>query len=154
MDLSEAFDTVGYNILKQKLIDLGLTDMSTSLIGSYMLDRKLCMNTDKECYTLTYYGVPHGSILGPLLFIVYTCDMPTITENNKVIVYADDTSVLVSGRNLTEAKQYCNDILDRFYHYFTLNKLSINPTKTKYVIYRTNYHSYKNGCMTQPTLKL
>ena len=143
MDLSKAFDTVDKNILKQKLMDLGLNDISTSLIDSYMTNRKFCMNTDKEHYTLTY-GVPQGSILGPLLFIMYTYDMTSITKNNKVIVYADDTTVLISGRNLTEAKQHCNDILNRFYQYFTLNKLSINPTKTKYMIYRPNYHGYKN----------
>ena len=57
MDLSKAFDTVDKSIIKQKLIDLGLTDMSTSLIDSYMSDRKFCMNTDKECCTITY-GVP------------------------------------------------------------------------------------------------
>ena len=49
--------------------------------------------------------------------------MTDITNNNKVIVYADDTTVLITGRNLTEAKQHCNDILERFFLYFTLNKL-------------------------------
>ena len=62
--------------------------------------------------------------------------MTNITKNNKIIVYADDTTVLVSGKNLTEAKQHCNDILNRFYQYFTLNKLSINPSKTKYMIHK------------------
>ena len=57
MDLSKAFDTVDKIILKQKLYELGLTDISTSLINSYMSDRRLCMNNDTECYTLTY-GVP------------------------------------------------------------------------------------------------
>ena len=128
MDLSKAFDTVDKSILKQKLYYLGLTDDSTSLIDSYMSDRKFCMNTDKQCYTLTY-GVPQGSILGPLLFIMYTYDMTAITKYNKVIVYADDTTVLVSGRTLTETKQHCNDILTRFYQYSTSNKLSIDPSK-------------------------
>ena len=62
--------------------------------------------------------------------------MTNITDNNKVIVYADDTTVLITGRNLTEAKQHCNDILERFFLYFTLNKLSINPLKTKYMVYK------------------
>ena len=59
--------------------------------------------------------------------------MINITDKNKVIVYADDTTVLITGKTLTEAKQHCNDILQRFYLYFTLNKLSINPSKTKYM---------------------
>ena len=71
MDLSKAFDTVDKTILEQKLYELGLTDQSTSLINSYMTDRKLCMNNDKECYKLEY-GVPQGSILGPLLFYQFS----------------------------------------------------------------------------------
>ena len=144
MDLSKAFDTVDKNILKQKLKNLGMSDMTSSLIDSYMSNRKFYMNKETCQYNLTH-GVPQGSILGPLLFIMYTHDMVDITHENKVIVYADDTTVLVQGRNLTEAKQHSNDILTRFHHYFTLNKLSINPSKTKYMIYRPSYrrHMYK-----------
>ena len=143
MDLSKAFDTVDKTILKQKLYDLGMADISSSLINSYMSNRKLCMNNDKDYYKLTY-GVPQGSILGHLLFIMYTFDMTRITEENKIIVYADDTTVLVSGKSLTETKQHCNDILNRFYQYFTLNKLSINPSKTKFMIYKPTHYKHKN----------
>ena len=125
MDLSKAFDTVDKTILEQKCYEVGLTDQSTSLINSYMTDKKLCIKNEKECYKLEY-GVPQVSILGPLLFIMYTSDMTSITKHNKLIVYADDTTVLISKRTLTETKQHCNDILNRFYDYFTLNKLSIN----------------------------
>ena len=76
--------------------------------------------------------------------------MTDITKHNKTIVYADDTTVLVSGRNLTETKQHCNDILGRFYRYFTLNKLSINPSKTKYMIHRPVY-TKKNKHLLQDT---
>ena len=143
MDLSKAFDTVDKSILKQKLYELGLTHDSISLINSYMSDRKLCMNNETNYYELSY-GVPQGSILGPLLFIMYTFDMTRITKHNKLIVYADDTTVLVSGRSLTETKQHSNDILNRFYQYFTINKLSINPSKTKYMIYKPIQISHRN----------
>ena len=106
MDLSKAFDTVDKTILKQKLSRLGLTDLSTLLIDSYMSDRKFCMANDNDNYTLKY-GVPQGSILGPLLFILYTCDMTEITKHIKTIVYANDMTALVSGRTLTETKQHC-----------------------------------------------
>ena len=150
MDLSKAFDTVDKTILRQKLRQLGLTDISTSLIDSYMSDRKFCINDQKEYYTLKY-GVPQGSILGPLLFILYTFDMTEITKHNKTVVYADDTTVLVSGRSLTETKQHANDILNRFYQYFTSNKLSINPSKTKYMIHRPIHGYKKNKHMNDTT---
>ena len=140
MDLSKAFDTVDKAILQQKLNNLGLSKDSILLLSSYMSDRKFVMTNDSESFELSY-GVPQGSILGPLLFIMYTSDMTEITKNNKVIVYADDTTVLVTGRNLLKAKQHCNDILTRFYNYFTVNKLSINPTKTKYMIYKPDIHN-------------
>ena len=143
MDLSKAFDTVDKSILQQKLEKLGLDKSSTSLIGSYMSNRKFCMNNSTEQYSLIH-GVPQGSILGPLLFIMYTYDMINITKENKLIVYADDTTVLIRGRNLTETKQHCNDILNRFYQYFTLNKLSINPAKTKIMIYKPSYQGNKH----------
>ena len=98
------------------------------LIDSYMSDRKFCMNNESDYYNLTY-GVPQGSILGPLLFIMYTFDMTTITKHNKLIVYADDTTVLVSGRSLLETKQHSNDILNRFYQYFTISNFQLTLQK-------------------------
>ena len=88
--------------------------------------------------------------------------MTEITKQNKIIVYADDTTVLVSGKNLTESKQHCNDILERFYKYFTLNKLSINPSKTKFMIYRptngkkrkSNIHDITNTKLMMNSLPL
>ena len=143
MDLSKAFDTVDNSILDCKLNDLGVAKSSKDLIVNYMTNRKFILTDNKKTYSLDY-GVPQGSILGPLLFITYIYDMTNITTEDKIIVYADDTTVVVSGRNLTEAKQRCNDILTRFYQYFTMNKLSINSSKTKYMIFKPNVRSNKN----------
>ena len=143
MDLSKAFDTVDRTILLNKLHELGLADTSTSLINSYMTNRTFCMADEKELKYELSCGVPQGSILGPLLFIMYIYDMTEITKENKIIVYADDTTVLVKGRNLIETKQHCNDIISRFYNYFTLNKLSINLSKTKYMVFKPRFHGKK-----------
>ena len=135
MDLSKAFDTVDKHILEHKLTALGICSQSKSLISNYVSNRNFCINNNDVLYKLKH-GVPQGSILGPLLFIMYTFDITNVTKKNKVIVYADDTTVLISGKSLTEVKQHCNDILTRFYNYFTLNKLSINASKTKYMVYK------------------
>ena len=143
MDLSKAFDTVDKTILSRKLNELGISDISTALINSYMSNRRFYIDKSNKVFKLNYV-VPQGSILGPLIFIVYIYDMMNIKKENKMIVYADDTTVLVKGRNLTETKQHCNDILQRFYDYFCLNKLSVNPSKTKYIIYKPKFYGNKN----------
>ena len=76
------------------------------------------------------YGVPQGSILGPLLFLIYIYDMKYILS--KCIVYADDTTIIVRGKTLSEAIQNTNIILKQYYDYFALNKLTLNESKTKY----------------------
>lgn len=138
MDLSKAFDTVDKDILLQKLNNLGFDGTSKGLIQDYMTNRDFCFNDDPKTRYNLDCGVPQGSILGPLLFIIYTYDMNYICPNDKTIVYADDTTIVISGRNITEATQKCNSILDRFLNFFNLNKLSINPTKTKYIVYHPN----------------
>ena len=98
MDLSKAFDTVDQKILDLKLEEMGLDENARKLIYNYMTNRKFCMNEDKNILYDLDRGVPQGSILGPLLFIMYTYDMKFISENVKSIVYADDTTILVTGR--------------------------------------------------------
>ena len=65
--------------------------------------------------------------------------MKNVAPYSKNIVYADDTTVIVSGKTATEAAQKANDILDRYYNYFTVNKLTINEGKTKYMVFNNNY---------------
>ena len=99
-----------------------------------MTNRSFSMSSDIDRNYEINYGVPQGSILGPLLFLMYIYDMQNIAPI-KSIVYADDTTLIVTGRSYVEALQKSNAILQRYYDYYTLNKLTLNGDKTKYMIY-------------------
>ena len=144
MDLSKAFDTVDRTLLHEKLNELGILGKSSDLIYDYMTNRHFSMSNDdmSKSYEMNY-GVPQGSILGPLLFLVYIYDMKNISPQIKTIVYADDTTLIISGRSYTEAMQKSNAILQRYFDYYTLNKLTLNSDKTKYMIYT---HKKKRSC--------
>ena len=134
MDLSKAFDTVDKDILNKKLQSIGVNAASCKILYDYMSNRSMKFAGDNEAYSLEY-GVPQGSILGPLLFLIYIYDMKNISCNTTSIVYADDTNLIVTGNNIEDAAIKANDVLNKYLNYFNMNKLSLNKDKTKYMIF-------------------
>ena len=146
LDLSKAFDTLDHNILIEKLKFYGLTQSALTLLKSYLHERKqyVQINDAHSNVTLTSCGVPQGSILGHLLFIIYINDMTLTSKYFKFIIYADDTTLM---GNLNEFD--INKELSKLSIWLKLNKLSLNVSKSKFMI---SLHPRKK--ITIPSLEI
>ena len=142
MDLSKAFDTLDHHILLHKLRYYGFNIKSMELMESYLTNRTQYVEYNGVTSTLSnvYCGVPQGSILGPLLFIIYMNDLPSIAKNFEMILYADDTTLSASLSNLENEKDNVKKLnveLESVSKWLKLNKLSLNLAKTKAMLFHT-----------------
>ena len=81
-------------------------------------------------------GVPQGSVLGPILFIIYINDICNVSDVVKCVLFADDTNIFCSERNLTDLQLTLNRELGKLFVWFSVNKLSLNLSKTNYILFR------------------
>ena len=131
VDLSKAFDTVNHNILLQKLYHYGIRGMALNLLKSYLACRKQLVVVDghtSQSLAISC-GVPQGSILGPLLFLLYINDLPYCTRRLKFCLFADDTSILFKSNDLFSSECMINSDLCIISRWFQANKLSLNVDK-------------------------
>ena len=150
MDLSKASDTLDHSILISKLEYYGLGDNSVNLILSYLANRKqyISLNGHDSSLLNITTGLPQGSILGPLLFIIYLNDLCTISPYLDFICYADDTTLLFNLDRLLddpldfEINDFINEELKKVETWLAVNKLSLNVQKTKYIIFRKGGREY------------
>lgn len=125
---------------------------SLALLESYLSSRKRCVSIDQSCSTFQYItcGIPRGSILGHVLFNVYINGIVNISENAKCIIYADDTSLLISAPDINVIIAAGNTILEKLHLGSQINRLKINSTESKAAIFRP-----KNKCVIcDDTLKI
>jgi hypothetical protein len=112
-DLQKAFDCVNRNILLTKLEFYGITGITYKLIKSYLKGRyqRVVLNNHSSSPCSNWgeitHGVPQGSILGPLLFLLYVNDLPQITnDNSKIVLFADNTSIIITNPNPVLIKSF------------------------------------------------
>ena len=138
IDLEKAFDTVNHDILLAKLDHYGIRENALNWIRSYLTNRKQFVslsgaksqNRDISC------GVPQGSILGPLLFIIYINDMHEAVVSSTVHHFADDTNLLFSNKNPKLLSKVLNKELNLLFEWLCSNRLSLNTAKTEFIIFR------------------
>ena len=137
LDLSKAFDTIDHKILLDKLYFYGIRGTPHLWLKNYLENRKQFVDfngTQSHRHNITC-GVPQGSILGPLLFLIYINDVSNSSEILKFSLFADDTNILYETKNLRNPEYSINKELAKLSLWFKTNKLTINVKKTNYMIF-------------------
>ena len=137
IDLKKAFDTLDHNILINKLDNIGIRGLPKVLLSSYLSNRSQYVKLNGAISNMERisFGVPQGSVLGPLLFLIYINDMPNILKYFTPIIFADDTNLIFSSKSFDILQTNIQDDLYNLTHWIFSNKLTLNVKKTKVMLY-------------------
>ena len=138
LDLSKAFDSLNHEILLYKLSNIGIRGSPLHLFHSYINNRKQAVFCNSVYFTTKVIssGVPQGSVLGPILFLIYINDLVRCSSKLKFTIYADDTTLLMADKNLqTLHTNLCNEF-GNVYQWTKHYRLKLNVNKTNYILFQ------------------
>ena len=138
LDFSKAFDTVNHDILFTKLENYGIRGVALHMFKSYLSNRHqfVLYNDSKSENKKITCGVPQGSILGPLLFLLYINDLAHVSTKLFSLLFADDSNMFLTGKNPNELIQTMNTEIVNVVDWLRVNKLSLNLKKTHFIIFQ------------------
>jgi hypothetical protein len=148
LDLKKAFDTVNHDILLEKLRLYGIKGVANDWFKNYLSDRKQLVQIpsgEKSTFMTVNIGVPQGSVLGPLLFLMYMNDLAYCVPDLFTILFADDTSLSLAGPDYDILLAQFNSLLSKVTEWLKINLLSLNVGKTKYFLFKNTREEQTHG---------
>ena len=145
LDFAKAFDTVNHKILLKKLEYYGVRGIVLKWFDSYLCNRPQCVNINGTFsdFLNILCGVPQGSILGPILFLIYINDIQFCSNILDFHLFADDTSLFFSHKDENVIENTVNNELTKVEHWLQANKLTLNVSKSNYIIFKPSQRNVK-----------